>query len=184
MEYATNHPNLSIRDFLIQKRGFTARQYRYIVSLAPANDWRGRCQEIQNDIAAKKIGKYSEDASEIHGQYLAASKLVLARAMALLISDSKAGSRPAKPVDILNCANAIARAQEIFMRAMGVEKSEGLLQIYEQVSQTVQAKVEVSQQKTALQKEIESRLSYDDVMEFVHYRRELRLSRPSAPVAP
>ena len=123
LEWATEYPSLSIRDFLIEKRGFTDRQYRFILSRAPAEEWKKGREEIQNRMGSQKIDGFLADMRKTQGTHSRASHLALARSVGLL------AKKELKPTDLLNCIRSVEVAQRIFHTAMGIREGYGLQQI-------------------------------------------------------
>ena len=163
LEWATDYPTLSIRDFLMGRKGFTERRYRHIISNAPACNWRLRREEIQNQITFKKLERHVEEAADMHRNYFSASKLTLARSIEFLNS-----GKPSRSTDILNCAKAIETSQKIFLSSMGIADGQGIVQIHQQ--QVVNMTKEPSQ--ITVSPDVERQLTYDDIMALIELKRE------------
>ena len=182
IEYGGEYGTHSIRDFLISVKGFSERQYRHIIAHAPASEWHVRRGEIQNSIAANKIERLTEEAVEINYKFVETARVGLFKAtqfMARAVDPSNGGLTPE---ELLNCLKSVQATQEVFMRAMGVKKGEGLTQIFESVQRRAEAISKVgAEAKPNLPLE---NLSYDDVMTLIEIRREQKSSARTRAVRP
>ena len=79
IEWATKHSNLSVRNFLINIKGFSPRQYRHILAKANLLSWNTRKEEIQNSVASARIDKTISLAVKTHEQYYKSSQINLAQ---------------------------------------------------------------------------------------------------------
>ena len=125
LDWATNHPNKSVRDYLMNVKDLSDRQYRYIISHAKLVEWQARRQEIQNSVDMDKIRTYSTKAAEVHAQFVDAAKLGLSK-----IVDALAHSDDLSPQDLLNLSKALEENQKTLHQAMGVSADDGLVHVY------------------------------------------------------
>ena len=55
LEWATKHSTSSIRHFLIEVKGFTERQYRYLMTKADQNSWTRKPREVDHQLTRQSI---------------------------------------------------------------------------------------------------------------------------------
>ena len=165
IEWASVSPNTSVRDFVINQKSFTPRQYKHIMSRAPAADWKCRREEIQNQISAQKISRHIDEAVEINALYVKASRLSLARSLDHMI---KLDPVPERSTQLLNLIKAVEVSQRVFHTAMGIPSGEGLCQIYAQVKESVNQE----QHTETKQPGWVDQITYDQILEFIEFRRE------------
>lgn len=192
MEWAIKYSDMIPRRFLTDRRGYSERQADQILAITGStSEWANARERVLDSMSESVIKRHIDKLVEINDQHVSASKLTMAKAIEMLTKlpvdvevdpkTGKAKKRTMRSIDLVNCANAIEKAQTIYRRAMGLPNEEsGLAQILEKVASlnvqqnNVQINNTVVQQppeKSEQQKKIEA-LSYDDIMEFVEFRRE------------
>ena len=167
-EWATKHHTLSVRSFLIEHKGFTARQYRYIIGKAKLNQWHIRREEIQNQVVSAKTNGIVNRIVKSHEQVLKTANLNL-----LQINNQLTKFNPStgKSMDLLNYARAMSVIQNTEMIACGIS-AEGLKTILESRDDinplnpqpTISDDFEKSKKAAA-------RLDYDDIVDLLKERR-------------
>ncbi|MCX6125342.1 MAG: hypothetical protein NTV34_11445 [Proteobacteria bacterium] len=126
IEWASSSPNTSVRDFVVNQKGFTPRQYKHIMARTPVSDWRCRREEIQNQVAAQKISRHIDEAVELNAQFVKAARLSLARSLDQII---RFDAVPSRSTDLLNLIKGIEFSQKIFNSAMGIPVGEGMCHV-------------------------------------------------------
>ena len=167
IEWASSSPNTSVRDFVINQKGFTPRQYKHIMARTPVADWKCRREEIQNQIAAQRISRHIDEAVELNTQYVKAAKLSLARSLNELV---KLDAVPSKSIDLLNLIKGVEISQKIFNSAMGVPLGEGLCHLVAELGQMATQKPQPIKQSNGW----ESELTYDQVLECIEFRQKMK----------
>lgn len=166
IEWATKHPNLSVRGFLIDIKGFSPRQYRHIISKAKLLSWTIRKEEIQNGVASATIGATINLAVKSHEQYYKSSQLNLIQ---LTKQICKFDTSNGKSEDLLNLTKALSLNQNIAFTSLGLPNGSGIKEILE--------KLDCDQSKKNLDIEnssaaaAASKLSYDDIVDLLKERR-------------
>lgn len=191
MEWAIKYSDMIPRKFLMERRGYSHAQADVILAVTGStSEWANARERVLDSMSESVIKRHIDKLVEVNDQHIAASKLTMAKAIEMLTKlpvdvelDPKTGKskkRTMRSIDLVNCANAIEKAQSIYRKAMGLPNEEsGLAQILEKVAQlNVQQNVQINNtvvqqqpEKSEQQKKIEA-LSYDDIMEFVEFRRE------------
>jgi hypothetical protein len=195
MEWAIKYADMLPRNFLRERRGYSENQAEAIIAhTGGTSEWANARDRVLDSMSESVIRRHIDKLVEVNDQHVAASKLTMAKAIEMLTKlqvevelDPKTGKpkkRGMRSIDLVNCANAIEKAQTIYRRAMGLPNEEsGLAQILEKVAQiNVQNNVQINQtvvqpEKSEHQKKVEA-LSYDDILEFIEFRREQRRLPP------
>jgi hypothetical protein len=197
MEWAIKYADMLPRHFLMERRGYSESQAETIIAVTGStSEWANARDRILDSMSESVIKRHIDKIVEVNDQHISASKLTMAKAIEMLTKlpvdnelDPKTGKpkkRTMRSIDLVNCANAIEKAQTIYRRAMGLPNEEsGIAQILEKVANmNVQNNVQINNtviqpEKSEHQKRIEA-LSYEDIMEFVEYRREQKkLAQPN-----
>jgi hypothetical protein len=191
MEWAWKFPELTPTQFLITRRFYSERQAEEIIRVSGGTRlWDTEKNKVLDKISETVIKRHIDKIVETNDQHIAASKLGMAKAIEMLTKlnivveldkDGKVNKKTMRSIDLVNCMNAIEKAQIIYRRAMGIPNDEsGIAQVLEKVAQvTVNNNVQVNNtvvqapQKSELQKKLEQ-LDYDDVMEVIEMRREAK----------
>ena len=171
LDWATNHPNKSVRDYLMNVKDLSDRQYRYIISHAKLVEWQARRQEIQNSVDMDKIRTYSTKAAEVHAQFVDAAKLGLSK-----IVDALAHSDDLSPQDLLNLSKALEENQKTLHQAMGVSADDGLVHVYLEMDKRIkESQMKIEQEATQSKSDNAfQQLAYEDLLEFIEWRRDLK----------
>ncbi len=165
IEWATQYANQSLRAFLLDTKGFTERQYRYILDRSPAIEWNIRKEEIQNKVVSETIESFAEQAAQVHRGFITAAELATAvtqRTLAAKGSHIESG-------ELLNLLKSLAEAQEIYLKAIGAQKGHGLLDIYGEL-----LKNRPDKRQKADPVGSDADLSYEDVMILIEAKREMK----------
>jgi hypothetical protein len=165
IEWATQYANQSLRAFLLETKGFSERQYRYILDKSPAIEWNIRKEEIQNKVVSETIDSFAEQAAQVHRGFIASAELATAftrRALA-------ARSTNIESSELLNLLKSLAEAQEIYLKAIGAEKGHGLLDIY---GELLKDRPDKRQKVDPVGPEAD--LSYEDIMVLIEAKREMK----------
>lgn len=192
LEWSIKYADLSPYEYLMQRRHYSKAQTDKIISLTGGiRVWETEKIKVLDKMSESVIKRHIDKMVEVNDQHIAASKLTLAKAIEMLsklpVDTEAAGEEKGKTkkkalrsIDLTNIANAIQTAQKIYRTAMGIPNEEsGMAQILEKVAQiqttniqnNIQVNVQTEKPKSQAQKSLEE-LGYDDVMEFIEYRRE------------
>lgn len=194
VEWATKYANHTIRDYLMNIRGVSNKQYLRILEQAPKHEWDAERAQLLDGITSDLVKRQIDLIAENQERHISGANVALARAIEMLskgslevVKTSKTGkvvrtTIPLRSSDIMNLATAIEKVQQIYRRAMGLPNDEsGLAQLIEKVNQmksenqvihnNLQINVQSSQHTQAIEK-LASQLSYDQILEFINYRRE------------
>jgi len=198
IEWAIQYPDISVKDFLVKIKGFSVRHYDTITKRWPAEQWNKRREHFQDKVTEKLVSRHVDLIAKVQEQHTRASNIGLAKAIEMLskfqiepmrdkkgkiIYDEFTGKpiyKGFRSIDLLNCMNAIEKAQLIYRRAMGLPNDgEGLAQILERIqerptTQNIQIINNVSNEapKDAVVSKVKENLSYDEIMMFVSHKRE------------
>jgi len=171
LDWATNHSNKSVRDYLMNVKDLSDRQYRYVISHAKLVEWQARRQEIQNSVDMEKIRTYSSKAAKVHAQFVDAAQLGLSKIMDTLVHSDELS-----PKDLVYLAKALEENQKTFHQAMGLSADDGLVHVYLEMDKRIkesqlncEPEVVPAREKSVLQQ-----LAYEDLLEFIEWRRDLK----------
>jgi hypothetical protein len=201
-EWAVKYWDYSPRQFLMEKKGIAPSAADRIVALLGGHEeWAKERAGVLDKMTESVVMRHIDKLAEVNDTHVRASKLVMTKAIEylskmslspakdkkgklILDADDKPLWRGIRSIDIVNCANAIKTAQDLYRKAMGLPNDEsGLAQILEKVNQlNIQQNIHNSvhiheggtepDPKAEALKKAQEHLSYDDIVEFVKYRRE------------
>ncbi len=117
VEWATDHHELSVRQFLIEKKRFTDRQYRFILSRAPISGWETVATEIKNELSTEKIRQHIDEIVRVLKLSGKVANLMFTRAYKQL----QGTGSDLNPSELLALTTAMERSQRIFIKSMGPE---------------------------------------------------------------
>lgn len=194
-EWAIKYSSLSIWDYLTKVRGLSRSQYRKVMAAAPKEEWNAQRESLLDTITSDLVRRQVDLIAEHQEKHISGSNIALARAVEMLsrghieiVKTDKDGNTkkttiPLRSSDILNLSSAIEKAQMIYRRAMGLPNDEGgLAQILEKIDQMrmVQNNLQInimqqqSDKKESPVDKFAANLTYDQILEFINYRRERR----------
>lgn len=165
IEWATHHPNLSVRDFLMNKKSMTERQYRHIISNSPLITWVARREEIHNTRVAEQIKTFIDESIQTQTQFMTAAQIGVQRILEQITDDSS----PPKPAGLASLMSALERAQNVMMTAAGGSSFNALKTLSKEREPNLNHKpktIEVPSSPDGKE------LQYEDLIEFIEYRRE------------
>ena len=194
IEWAIKFPLLTPRLFLLEKKGYSIKQADTILGTSGgAGEWRVERVKILDKMTETTVMRHIDVMAEVQETHIKASKVGLAKAVEMLAKFSiepakdKKGKmimdgngkpvfRGFRSIDLLNVMSAIEKSQAIYRKAMGLPNDEGgMAQLLERVQVNTQINIhpteEVPKEKTDKEKAVDE-LSYDDIMEFIEFRRE------------
>ena len=162
---------LSVRSYLIEHKGFTERQYRYILSKSKLNQWHIRREEIQNQVVSAKATNIVDKIVRSHELAIRTSNLNLLQINRKLTRFNPSTGRS---IDLLNCAKALSISQDSGMAAYGlsVEGLRLILENQDQLKVSPSSHPQVSETEK-LNKAV-ARLEYDDVVDIIKAQRRKR----------
>lgn len=198
LEWAIKYPQLSPFEFLTEIKSYSAAQAtRIITATGTLADWNQEKATVLDKMTESVVKRHIDIIAEVQETHVKASKVGLAKAIEFL---SKLSIEPAKDadgkiivdgkgkpvwkgfrsIDLLNIMSSIEKAQAIYRKAMGLPNDEsGMAQILEKVSQLniQQNHLHIHEApgaapKTELTMKVEKEMSYDDLLEFIEFRRE------------
>tara|TARA_Y100001935_G_C17310260_1_gene515404 strand:- start:61 stop:612 length:552 start_codon:yes stop_codon:yes gene_type:complete len=164
LKWSKSYPDRSIRDFLISIKGFTPRQYKRILEKAPKGEWAYRREEVQNRIAVESLEAHVEEAKKVNERFMKTAEVAVAIATKQMVDDS------IDPKGLLNAISSVEKAQKVYCEALGLNKA--------WTPPAPESKPEVPIIKGA-SASYADKLSYDDIVEFIEYRREMKVRRSS-----
>jgi hypothetical protein len=159
IEWGLKHPNLSVRSFLMEVKGYSKSRYKRIMAHAPAPEWITRREEFQNRVAANTVQKHVDKAAEVHGNYINAANLAFAKTVKRL-----SNSTPLTSKELLDSVTTLEKSINVYRCAMGVPPGQGLLQIWEQVK--------APEAHQAPQENPAHKYTYEEIKEMIEIRRE------------
>lgn len=202
LEWAIKYPLMDVTNFLVKIKGYSVSQAdRLIGEVGGISEWQAERGRVLDKLTESVVKRHIDQIAEVQETHVKASKVGLAKAIEML---SKLSIEPAKDkeghlikddkgkivwrgfrsIDLLNIMGSIEKAQAIYRKAMGLPNDEGgLAQLMEKVSQlNVQNNyygtgTPDATPKSELDKKVEETLSYDDLVEFIEYRREQKIVR-------
>jgi len=195
VEWATKYSSTSIRDYLINVRGLSHKQYNQIMVHAPKPEWDAEREKLLDGITSDLVKRQVDLIAENQERHISGANIALARAIEMLSNGSieivktdkdgnvKRTVLPLRSSDIMNLATAIEKAQQIYRRAMGLPNDEsGMAQLIEKINQMKSEQVIQNNLQINIQQpgnpgvthveQLAQQLSYDQILEFINYRRE------------
>ena len=206
IEWAIKFPLLTPRIFLIEKKGYSSSQADTIIGTSGgAIEWQSERGKILDKMTETTVMRHIDQMAEVQETHVKASKVGLAKAIEMLSrlsvdpakdkdgkiikdGDGKIVWKGFRSIDLLNVMSAIEKAQQIYRRSMGLPNDEGgMAQILEKVA-LIQNNTQIIVhegdrpvvEKSEKEKAIDE-LSYDDIMEFVEFRREQKKAQAEEP---
>lgn len=187
----------------LTSKGYSVSQIQNIKAVLPFEGWETHRAKILDKMTETVVKRHIDMIAEVQDLHIKASKLTLVKAMEMLSRGIEFTPRvkqkdgttkllpsvmlPLRSVDLTNCANAIQTAQQIYRRSMGLPNEEGgLAQILEKVGQiNVQNNITNTENHLHVHapnqnQEVLSKLTYDEVHEFIQHRREQKKLRAQA----
>jgi hypothetical protein len=165
VEWATSHQDISIRNFLIEKKKFSERQYRYILSKAPAITWEATSTEINNQLSVEKIRNHLEEAVRILGLSGKVAEIVFHRALGQLsrLKDELT------PSELLALVSTVEKSQKVYVEAMGSDTYHAATRF----AQVKELTKEPTQTSPDPQTETEqTQFNFDELQELIALKRE------------
>ncbi|MDZ4661051.1 MAG: hypothetical protein SGJ18_05470 [Pseudomonadota bacterium] len=167
-EWASNHANKSVRDFLINVKGFTPRRYRYVMQQAPALQWNTRRQELQNNVLSAKQDALLQDALETNNQIFKTAKLGAALTMRDLSVKGEKGRLSSK--ELVDYMRSLETTQTVAMKALGIAP-----EIERRTAQTSEpcSPIHSCEPPRDLKSDpLVDQFTYDDVITLIEIKRE------------
>jgi hypothetical protein len=181
----------------LDSRGYSDHQIRAIFKIMPAPDWHSKRELLQNQVTETVVKRHVDLIAEVQETHIKASKLGLAKAIELMSKGQqwKQNGKPVldkdgnpikvdlTPAGLLDCMSSVEKAQQIYRRAMGLPNEEaGLKQVLDAVATisgptNIQNNLNVTINQDPERKEFEekvSKLTYDDVIELIRHKREMK----------
>ena len=199
-EWAVKHPNMPPTRWLQEIKMYSSGQATVILNEVPAVHWKDAKDSVLNALTESVVKRHIDLIAEVQETHIKASKLTLAKAVEMLskmqlhpMKDKKGkvvlddNGKPYykgfRSIDLLNCVSAIEKAQMIYRRSMGLGNDEGgFSQILEKLDRMKEAQnqtnIQINQTVVAppggeLAEKVKA-LGYEEVLEFIEYRREQR----------
>lgn len=205
LEWAIKYPTLTPAEFLLDIKGYSHQQTSKIIETTGGmSEWLLEKNNVLDKMTESVVKRHIDIIAEVQETHIKASKVGLAKAIEFLAKLSIEPARDAdgkmimdgkgKPVwkgyrsiDLVNIMNSIEKAQVIYRRAMGLGNDEGgMAQILEKIGQlNVQQNVQQNHlhiheaPQSELATKIEKEMSYDDLLEFIEFRREQKKKQES-----
>lgn len=184
-EWAVTGGEMSIRQWCVERKGYTEIQYKEFLAVKPSGEWFVLRKRVQDDLTHSLVKSHVDFVAEMNDTHIKASKLGLAKAIDMMTRmrieekrDKKgnvyfAGFRPA---DLARCMESIKTAQYIQRRALGLPNDEGSITTWQRIQHERKDEVIVSAADgsvvtesstttttTEQVKSLETSLSYDDI---------------------
>lgn len=167
LEWATRYGSLSVRSFLLEVKGLTERQYRYILQKYDLSTWTRQRQTIETKTRAAQIESYVDKATRsLDVQFKAAQLLFMkiTNQIATLSLEKQNANLIAK------LTIALADAQAINNKALGLTE-ESIKRIYAmRESQQGAAQINSAEREAKIANAVQ-RLDYDDIVDMIKARR-------------
>jgi len=118
LEWAIKYNTRSIRNYLIEVKGLTERQYRYVLKKAALDSWILKRTQIETKAQAIHIESYLDKVMKTTDNHLKAANLTLMK-----ITSQIANYNPARqnPSTLLHLTRALAEAQSVAFKALGMD---------------------------------------------------------------
>lgn len=170
LEWATKHSTSSIRNFLIKVKGLTERQYRYLMTKADQNSWHRKRREVEIKIQDSHVETYVDKVFRItDAQHKAAQATLLKITNKILKLDAD----KCQSVEILNLTRALATAQEVSFKALGIS-DESLRRVFAEKENHIGGLKPINPTSVDESEKINravERLDYDDIVDLIKARR-------------
>lgn len=170
LEWATKYSTSSIRNFLIKVKGLTERQYRYLMTKADQNSWNRKRREVEIKIQDSHVESYVDKVFRITDAQHKAAQATLLKITNKII---KLDTDKCQSVEILNLTRALATAQEVSFKALGLS-DESLRRAFTEKENHIGNLKPVNrisvEENEKINKAVE-RLDYDDIVDLIKARR-------------
>ena len=169
LEWATKYGTSSIRHYLTKVKGLTERQYRYLMAKADQNSWLHKRSEIESKVEATYVETYADKVFKSTTSQHKSAQLALYKITSKI---SKLKTEDSNSIDFYNLTKALAIAQEVSLKALGLSE-ESLRRMFKDQDTQVSNLKPINEEKE-IAKAVQ-RLSYDDVVDIIKAkRRKLR----------
>lgn len=202
-EWAIKYPQMAPYRFMQDIKGYSENQSQSLIRIGGGlEEWHRERDRVLDKMTESVVKRHVDQLAEVNDQHVKSSKLGLARAVQMLteggqvVIDKESGlprkdamgralMAPLKPADLVMCMSAIEKAQRIYRSAMGLPNDEsGMAQLLEKVqinfnqTNNVQNNLNVTEPpKESPAAEQARLLTYDEISEFVEFRREQKKLR-------
>jgi len=173
-DFAIGHPDRTVRQYLVEDKGYSQKEYVDIIKKVPAADWYQARRETLDKITENLVKRQIDWAAEMHDLHFQSSKVGLLSAVEWLEYQK---SLPIKDRDIrmLKVAmETIQLAQKIQRTALGLPTDDGAIHIYNKLVMNNDKHVQ-EMEKTPVEK-LEETLTYEEIQELIELRREEKKS--------
>lgn len=199
MEWALSADGLVPQSWLKQKRLMEENRAEKIIARSGgAASWYAEKEKIKDQVVKTITKRHVDLVVEVQESHIAGSKLTLAKAMDMLANGTEKYDRetktnvrvPLRSVDLLNCATALEKAQNIYRKAIGlgneegglkqileaIQHANGMTQINIQNNTTIEAAEDLPPEELAMREKMQ-KMSYEDLVEIIEWRREQKRRR-------
>lgn len=164
IEWATKYSHSSIRNYLIEVKGLTERQYRYILKKAPLKTWATKRQSIEAKTEEAQIETYVERVSKTAENQIRSANLAF-----LKITNQIAKYDPIKhnSTALLNLSKALREAQDVAFKALGLTE-DSMRRVYALNEENYQNLKQVNTASKVDQiNAAAARLDYEDIVDLL-----------------
>lgn len=168
IEKGVLYPAMSVRDYLLNVKGYTSKQYSKFMEWAPVAVWDERRTKLQNAVTAELLKRHVDVAAQTQDLFLNVTRLGITRILEMLTKWSveiypeyvevpdpatpgktkRVRKTSLRSIDVVNCMSAMKHAQDIYRKAMGLhDEADSIAGVIEQMrSLTGEANVTFNQQ--------------------------------------
>lgn len=199
LEWAIKFPMLSPQEFLLHEKDYSPRQAHRIFEVSGGeSEWRDERDKLLNGVTETMIKRNIDKIVEMKETHIKLSQLGMAKIAEMmskmqiepvlneegkLMIDPRT-KRPVyrgfRSIDLLNCAGALGKFQDIQDRAMGTMPNLGMAQIQEAIKSShnvqinVQNNLTIEETPKSKMEQIVDKLEYEDIAEMIKERRAMK----------
>lgn len=201
LEWAIKFPLLTPQEFLLHEKDYSVTQAHKIFEVSGGeSEWRDERDKLLNGVTETMIKRNVDKLVEMNETHIKLSQLGMAKIAEMLTKmqtepvldgdgklmiDPKT-KRPVyrgfRSIDLVNCMNALEKAQTISRRAHGLSNEVGLQQISEAIKSSTAQQTQINIQnnmtiveapKSKMEQIVDS-LEYEDIRDLIKERRDMK----------
>lgn len=199
LEWAIKFPMLSPQEFLLHEKDYSPKQAHRIFEVSGGEaEWRDERDKLLNGVTETLIKRNIDKIVEMKETHIKLSQLGMAKIAEMmskmqiepvlneegkLMIDPRT-KRPVyrgfRSIDLLNCASALSKFQDIQDKAMGVAPDLGMAQIADAIKShsavqiNVQNNLTIEEAPKSKMEQIVEKLEYEDIAELIKERRAMK----------
>lgn len=206
-EWAVCYPDLEPREFLATIKRYDPEMIKTIIRICPVTSWLEKREQVLNLTTSSMVKRHIDYIAEMNDVHMKAGKLIIAKAVEMMSrlkveehvdAEGRRSFRGFRPSDLNRLSQAIAVAQSIQRKALGLPNDEGSVTVWNQVTTSVASQTgdatsggdtteKTVMETVTLEQQVQSlssRFSYDDVRGLIAAMKERKALQEPKNVTP